>query len=488
MWVSPDCRVCWENAMSRAWGTCAASALIAFGSICLSACTSDDSDDGRGGGSGGGDGDGTGLGGGDGDSFNAGNGNGTGSNGFDEPMYEGGDAEVSATFIWIANSGEGTVSKIDTRSMEELGRYWTSPQKNGHPSRTSVGGTGAVVVANRGGGGDFGANPTGVVKIHANHDDCEDRNGNGMVDTSTGAADIKEWMEDECMAWWTPLDFFSNRPISWAPPAGPDLPETVWTAGTTSCLSGGCSFSVLRLNGDTGAIEERVEFGPLTGVSFVSSIVGGGIPIPGLMLPDMGDTIIGNYGPYGGAADAGGNFWGFNSNTMHLFRVDALTLEARTWEIPMANGYGITIAKGHIFLCGDLGITRFDPATQTFTENFGAIDTGFNGCMTDGGDKIWVGGGADFGINGLHAFDANSLQFIQSYDVGGQVKGVSIDFDGKVWGVGGGSSSPDNDKAFRLDPMTGTVDIFRGLVQAYSYSDMTGFGLQNSGPVIVPVE
>ena len=99
---------------------------------------------------------------------------------------------------------------------------------------------------------------------------------------------------------------------------------------------------------------------------------------------------------------------------------------------------------------------------------------GYIGCMTDGADKIWVGGSQ------LHVYDGNSMAHLGSFPVGGDVKGVSIDFDGNVWGVSQGSD------AYRLDPATGQFDTFTGLVDAYSYSDMTGFGLTRAG--YVPVD
>ena len=38
-------------------------------------------------------------------------------------------------YIWIANSAEGTVSKIDTRTGDEIGRYRVAPGES-DPSRT----------------------------------------------------------------------------------------------------------------------------------------------------------------------------------------------------------------------------------------------------------------------------------------------------------------------------------------------------------------
>jgi len=434
--------------------------------VSVAACSGADEPDGR---NTGGNGDGDGGGGTGFDDGTGGDGDGGDGDGSVVPMPIDEDLTVAGTFIWIANSEEGTVSKIDTRTMEELGRYLTNPSGDGHPSRTSVGGTGAVAVANRGGGQDFATGEAGVVKIEASEARCYDRNNNGIIETSSGASDVLPWMADECLAWWTPLAWFSNRPVSWAPPAGPDLPETVWTAGANDCTADACYFSVARLNGDTGTLEELIDVGPLSGVSFI----GGGV----LDLFGFGFAAIPNYGPYGGAPDAAGNFWGFIGNTTHLFRVDGVTLDVLTWPIPSANAYGITVdPKGRVFLCGPSGMTRFDPGTQTFTENFD-MGLGFNGCMTDGDQLIWAGGDA------LNAYDAETLALTGSYDVGGRIKGVSVDFDGRIWGVG----QQEDTRAFRLDVTTGAVDVFDGLVGPYSYSDMTGFGLEAAGytPVVV---
>ena len=46
--------------------------------------------------------------------------------------------EAEFSYLWVANSPESTVSKINTRTMQEEGRYLTHPESNGNPSRTSV--------------------------------------------------------------------------------------------------------------------------------------------------------------------------------------------------------------------------------------------------------------------------------------------------------------------------------------------------------------
>jgi hypothetical protein len=397
--------------------------------------------------------------------------------------------EVTESFIWIANTDEGTVSKLDTRTMEELGRYITSPLRGGKPSRTSVGPDGSVVVANRGGT----ATPrveAGITKIYSAN--CPDTNGDGTVTTSTGKSDVKDWLADECVAWHVPLDYYSNRPVAWAPVsldqnAGDGA--TLWTAGSSDCPSDACNFDVLHINGDTGDILQTISVGPLSGSDFITGTALG--PLGGLgaffPVPAIGGGIISNYGPYGGATDGGGNFWTFTANTTTLVRVSFADYSVKSWDIPNSNGYGITVgSKGRVFVCGVGGVSRFNPADESWaTSPAGGVTLGFNGCMTDGAGTIWVGGGVDSGDPGLHAFNTDSLMWQTTHSVG-EVKGVSVDIDGFVWGVGAGGASMTvgtANTAFKVHAVDGLVDQYDGLNAAYSYSDMTGFGLAQAGVV-----
>ena len=54
------------------------------------------------------------------------------------------------SFIWIANTGDGTLSKVCTHNAVEVARYVTSSVgAAGDPSRTSVNRHGDMVVTNR---------------------------------------------------------------------------------------------------------------------------------------------------------------------------------------------------------------------------------------------------------------------------------------------------------------------------------------------------
>jgi hypothetical protein len=92
-----------------------------------------------------------------------------------------GPGDGTHSYIWIANSSQGTVSKINTQTVIEEARYIVRPDSQGNPSRTSVALSGNVAVANRSGG---------VVKIYANPDDCQESNGMAGIQTSGGAADV----------------------------------------------------------------------------------------------------------------------------------------------------------------------------------------------------------------------------------------------------------------------------------------------------------
>jgi large repetitive protein len=105
-------------------------------------------------------------------------------------------------FIWVPNNS-GTVSKVDTETGNELGRYRVVPPglpENGSPSRTTVDLQGNVWVGNRTAGT--------VVKIGLYEaGQLIDRNGDGIIQTSrdlnedgdiTGD-EILPWGEDECV-------------------------------------------------------------------------------------------------------------------------------------------------------------------------------------------------------------------------------------------------------------------------------------------------
>ncbi len=347
---------------------------------------------------------------------------GGGGGGVDDPDF---------SYIWIANSSQNTISKIDTQTLVELGRYQVRPDGGGSPSRTSVNLSGDVVVASRQGG---------LTKFYAREDSCTDSNGVPGIQTAVDANWLP-WGQEECLAWHTPMPYSSQRPAAWTQGTFNESSckwedQKVWTSGN----KGGGNVDILLVNGDTGVVEATVAVSGIKSDSF---------------------------GIYGAAVDKDGNFWGSQLSVGHLVHVNLQTLQHKVWPMP-TNGYGMTVdSKGYVWTCSS-SAARFDPATELWqTANVG----GSGGCMEDGKGTLYMSGGG----NKIVALDTDTLAVKANYDVPAYVHGISIDFYGYVWGVSMGS------QAFRVDPVTAQFETFPNLVGAYTYSDMTGFALSNVG-------
>lgn len=337
------------------------------------------------------------------------------------------------SYLWASNSSQGTISKIDTVTVTEVGRYITRPDGVGDPSRTSVSQSGHVAVANRSGG---------ITKIYADESFCQDSNGTPGIQTSNSSAFLP-WGEEECVAWHTPFNYESQRPVAWAQgqldtTTCEYVNEKLWTAGRI-----GNQFDVLLLDGDTGVVIDQVQ-------------------IPGL----MNDF----YGMYGGAVDGDGNFWASTLGSGNrLIRVEMGSMDYEVWNTPVGpHWYGMTVDdQNHVWLCS-ADAARFDYETETFMQ---ATVGGWTGCMAERGEDglLWMASGSSLvGVN------RETLAVEQEWPVPGSY-GVSIDFYGYVWTVENGNA------AHRLDPLTGTVSTYPGLNGAYTYSDMTGYALSNAG-------
>jgi hypothetical protein len=356
----------------------------------------------------------------------------------------GGGGDLEFSYIWISNSAEGTLTKLNTVTLVEEGRYMTRADKIGSPSRTSVNLSGDVVVANRQGG---------VTKFFARIEDCPEKNGVPGIQSSSGKADVLAWDLEECRAWHTPLPGNSNRPVAWT--SGVQDPvsclwedQKVWTSTTNLGQPG--SMKVLRLDGASGMVEATVN------------------------LPAVD---IGSWGAYGGAVDGQNNFWMTThggSNPPSLTRVRFDDLSVKTWPAPPGLAtYGMSVdAQGRPWVAGYTGgVARFSPDSETW--DVVPQVTGL-GLQADGEGRVWVG---SYPNPGVTAIDVDTLAVVQTIPLAAQVtKGVSVDFFGNVWVVTMGA------EAFRVDPESLKVDVYAGLNGAYTYSDMTGWGLNNVIP------
>jgi hypothetical protein len=412
-----------------------------------------DGDGEDGGGTGGGD-DGEGDGG---DGGDDGEGDGDGTR-FDVGTPDAGTPDTGSEFsyIWIANTHEGTVSKVDTRTLTEEGRYVTRPDGAGDPSRTSVNLEGDVAVLLRAGG---------VTKILADTTECEDNNGIPGIQTATDGTPLP-WGEDECVAWHTSLTYSSQRAVAWTA-AG-----NVWVTGYDDNSD---HVDVLLLDGEDGSAMATI-FVPVS-------------PVTGFWTTKQA---------YGGAVDADDNLWWTDAfadgaGDKILVRVDAQTHAVTTWPKPRST-YGMTVDQNsRVWACGGYGehLLRFDPVTETWDEtdfsDAPAVATpGHTGCMADVEGRLWFGALLTGEEPALAAIDIETFAAVAVYplpDLNEYLpRGISIDVDGYVWGVGYAFSTSDylsglGSNAYRFDPDTGASDVFSELSGAYTYSDMTGYAL-----------
>jgi hypothetical protein len=351
----------------------------------------------------------------------------------------GGGDDFEFSYLWAANSSQGTISKIDTKTVTEVGRFIVRPDSAGSPSRTSVSLSGHVAVANRNGG---------VTKIYADEQFCEESNGMPGIQTSTNNVALP-WGTEECVAWHKPMVYASQRPVAWGQGNFNQgtcqwEDEELWTAGT----NGAGVIDVYVLDGDTGDTKEMIAI-PTGGGSLNSDF----------------------YGIYGGAVDGNGDFWGSQlGSTGKLVRVNRsdMTYDIFTPPPVGAHWYGMTVdSEGFVWLCSGTA-ARFDPDTETWqTASVG----GYTGCMADAGENglLWMSTGS-----GVVGVNRDTLQVEKTWATNGSY-GVSIDFEGYVWTVASGNN------AHKVDPETGQVWTYGGLVGAYTYSDMTGYALSNAG-------
>jgi hypothetical protein len=378
------------------------------------------------------------------------------------------------SFIWIADTGSTppTVSKVDTRTKLEVARYAVGAPD---PSRTSVSMNGDAYVGSR--------NGAGVTKISGAGKDCPDTNGDGMVTTSTGPADVLPFGQDDCMLWFVkftlPVRGVAAQDIPGqtmiepqleAPPVVTTTPDQhfVWIGEATPGNNG--TAMAHKLDGDTGAI-------------LLST------PMP--------------RGAYGFALDGNGMLWltggAYWSGSLAFIDtkqcVDAASCNvapcvatcsptacpatcdgAVKGDITLApsSAYGITVdCKQRVWLGGYGGsIARYDHsamANQRLTIA-PAGTNGVHGIAADADGWVW---GAARG-RGVVRLDADTMTQTAVIPTARDAKGMAIDADGQVWVITQGSTAHVITPGMTVADNTVAVDAVQGLVSPYTYSDMTG--------------
>lgn len=351
--------------------------------------------------------------------------------------------QTTLPFIWVPNSPVGSVSKVDTVTGNELGRYYVAPPNiGGNPSRTTVDLKGNVWVGTRQAGT--------VVKIGLlEAGECKDRNSNGNIETSTDSnndgditgAEQLPWGQDECVLYEVVLipgkegtfvpgtyagtydtNYWGTAPRGLAIDSGNNI--WVGTSGTRR---------LFYINGETGAIEQNLDI----------------------------SADSGSYGVYGAVMDGNGKLW-LTSLYANVREFDPVS-KTMTKVIPLGHTYGIGLDyEGNVLIGGSAQISkiRTSDGVKLWTRNAWANQ----GITATSDNNIWTGNSNGIG---KHNSEATQLQFFNM----GTITGVAVDAAGKIWG------SEMSEYIRRIDPATNTVDLNKRLIGSgshYTYSDMTG--------------
>ena len=346
-------------------------------------------------------------------------------------------------FIWVALSGRGQIAKIDVNTGQVKGLYLSAPDGRArNPSRTTVDLYGNVWTGNRdeGDGGKGSAVHIGL----AENFQCVDRNGNGVIDTSTGE-DAKPWpntngvdsdggvetAQDECIIHYVRAGSAGTRHVS------VDKNNNVWITGNLFYNTGDRYFDLV--DGGSGAVLRRV--GPFT------------------------------CGGYGGLVDRNGVLWSATGDNDwgRLLRYDPASGAATCIDINYSYGLAID-SQGNIWNSQTRpgGIKKLSPAGQIIGSylSSGSLPTGLAVSLAD--NNVWI---ANRSSANLTRLDANG-NLVATIPVGGSPTGVAVDVNGKIWSV-----NMDSNNLMRINPQTNQVDLTVNLPAGsapYNYSDMTG--------------
>ncbi|MBL8681332.1 MAG: hypothetical protein JNK05_19295 [Myxococcales bacterium] len=372
----------------------------------------------------------------------------------------------TADYLWIPNVNESTLSKWDATTGTEIARYrvgLASGECAGQcchtsgcnmPSRTVVDGFGDAYVANRA----FGMQGT-VTKIAADRRDCVDRNGNGMIDTSSGRTDVRPFGQDECV---------------------------LWTSNV------GAANAVLR----AVAIDRGDAMAP-QGYVWVGSCNQSATARAWKLDPNTGRVMLDLAAPnpafncfYGAVGTADGRVW-FNdahqAPTNSLVPINGAT---GAWGTPVTtlapsgcrNPYGITAdANGRLWLSSPYcnQVLGYDPALNAWSEAEIGTTTGL-GITVDTMNNVWTP--VYPSGNTLIRFPASafvaggrvpaaSITRIATSRTFGQVTALGADRGGNMWFT----HSDPGTVLVRYNPAgAGTFTNFTGPNRVYTYTDFTG--------------
>ncbi len=408
-------------------------------------------------------------------------------------------------FMWIANDVRGWVSKFDTRTGKEVGRYYsvipkdcsnsggppcaggqvtnTVADSTWHPSRTAIDLAGDMWVANRG-IGKIGT----VTKIANDVASCIDRNGNGTIETSrdiNGDGQISTLAADGEMI--IPTDLANPETYD----------ECVLFTRTVGAAPGasGVTGRALAVSAGAEGTSGDIWVGVFSEQRMYKLNSSNGEPTP---VTTGGPTYIQlSFGPYGATVDRLQRLWVVQPGVARLALIDTTTgtlVSNNISNTAECAAYGIGIdGRNRVWLPGwSLGAAacRYDHSTGTwqrfnFTTATSQTGSNFNmgrGIAVDAAGRVYMSGYGGSSAQ-LIRFDAETgaiipfgtADFIDMSDATTTSSiGVGLDADGHPW-VNNYSGN-----ATKVDHVTGAITRTpQQPAGLYTYSDFTGYQLRN---------
>jgi streptogramin lyase len=404
--------------------------------------------------------------------------------------------------VWIANTVEGTVSKIDAETGKELARYPSVIQNgiqtavgemdhNGQPSnepcgqpaysndstpgncpsRIAVDQLGHAYVANRAFSGQ------GTVTKFADYGNdaekkefCDDRNEDGVIQTSAdrngdGTIDIGDPQEyvgysDECILWTRNVG--GNHGVPRALSVGINRnggPGLVWVGmhgGDSGTLG---TRQIVALDPDTGLIAERANN---------SDII----------------FAVGDFQPNSAVTTRDGRVWFANrfNSTEPLGYVTADTSEFVVVQADVEGGpYGLTAdAEGRLYLgsySGSATAYRYDPDEETMDPVLGEDFGRSRGVAVDR-DHLWVAvshNPSNQVTQSVVQYRLSDLSLVEHHSVGCSTPiGIGMTANARVFAACYGQPNQTGFAAFFDGDNWKSQEIG---INPFTYSDFTGFNL-----------
>lgn len=345
--------------------------------------------------------------------------------------------EILSGVVWIANTADGTLSRIDAASATETARY---PTGGTEPSRVAVDYRGDAWVVNR----EFGGVPS-VTKIAGELERCVDRDLDGAVQTSTGPDDVRPLEEDECVLFHAPV-------------------------GELEALA-----RAIAIDGDTG----------LDGVSGGDAWVGlhdaeAIVELEGLSGAELRRVETPGFSPYAATFDPFGTLFMIDRDGL-IARIDPRpvepTVEIIEVPLPCYLLYGLASDADGLLVMSGFGCDRivsYDPslelwATRRTPPSPRAVTIGPDG-------RFWMAhtGGM------LSEIRLDPLRIVETHSVASsrsplETIGVGVDSFGQVWTSSSQGGADGGGLVTRFDPEAAEVTAELTVGQApHVQGDLTG--------------